>query len=170
MQTLTGNAQPLFGDKITAAFNKIKQQPNGFYFVAVAKASQYQLGDRIILGIGSGSPTNCLMVGGINTSTNILSCMSEGDAPVVAWPVNTQLCLDIACAQLIVQSGPDNAGTIWLGSDNTVTNIGGGSAFGYAPAGGSYNFGQAQWNCLRTSEAWMAGTLNDLAGVPAIII
>ena len=81
LQTITGAAQPLFGDKLTAAFKNLKQ-PNGFYFVPVAKASQYQIGDRIVLGFGGSSPTNCLMVNAVNTSTNVLSCISEGDAPV----------------------------------------------------------------------------------------
>lgn len=169
LQTLTGNAQPLFGDVLTAAFKNVRQ-PNGFYFVSVAKAANYQIGDRIILGFGGGVPTNCLMVGGVNTGTNILSCISEGDAPVSTWANNTQIVLDIACSTLQIQSPLSNAGNIWLGTDNTVTNAGGGSAFAEIVVSGAYNFGIPQWNTLRTSEAWMAGTLNDKAGVAAIII
>ena len=168
-QTLTGSAQPLFGDKITAAFVNIKQT-NGFYFMFVANASKYQIGDRIILGYGGSSPTNVLMVNAVNTSTNILSCISEGDAPVSAWPVNTQIVLSIACAQLLIQSATGNSGNIWFGSDSTVTNSGGGSAFAEILAGGAYTFGIAQWNVLRTTEAWMAGTASDKAGIAAIII
>lgn len=169
LQTLTGAAQPLFGDVLTAAFSNLKAT-NGFYFVSVAKASQYQIGDRIILGYGGSTPTNCLMVGGVNTSTNVLSCISEGDAPVSKWASGTQIVLDVACAVLAVQAPSPNAGNIWFGADGTVTNIGGGSAFAYISPSGSYNFGIPQWNTLRTSEAWIAGTLNDKAGVAAIII
>lgn len=168
-QTLTGSAQPLFGDVLTAAFVNIKQT-NGFYFVSVANAAKYQIGDRIVLGYGGASPTNILMVDGVNTVTNILSCISEGDAPVSAWPVGTQIVLSLACAQLLIQSATGDSGPIWFGSDSTVTNTGGGSAFAEITSGGAYTFGIAQWNVLRTTEAWMAGTLNDKAGVAAIII
>ena len=169
LQTLTGNAQPLFGDVLTAAFVNL-QATNGFYFVNVAKASQYQIGDRIILGYGGASPTNCLMVSGVNTGTNTLSCQSEGNAPVSAWPVGTQIVLDNACAQLSVQAPSSNTGGVWFGSDSTVTNVGGGSAFALIVPGGSYSFGEAGWNTIRTSEAWMSGILRDVVGVMAIII
>lgn len=166
-QTLTGNAQPLFGDVLTADFNNIKR-PNGFYFVDVANAAKYQIGDRIILGYGGGSPTNCLMVNAI--SAGVLSCISEGDAPVSAWPSGTQIVLSIACAQLLIQSATGNGGSTWFGSDSTVTNTGGGSAFAEISAGGAYTFGIAQWNVLRTTEAWMAGPNGGSVGVAAIII
>lgn len=169
MQTLTGSAQPLFGDVLTAAFSNLKAT-NGFYFVKVAKAANYQIGDRIILGFGGSSPTNCLMVGGVNTSTNVLSCISEGDAPVKAWANSTQIVLDVACATLEIQAGAANAGNIWFGSDSTVTNVGGGSAFAEIFPSGAYEFGKAGWNTIRTSEAWIAGTTSDKAGVAAIII
>jgi hypothetical protein len=169
LQTLTGSAQPLFGDVLTAAFSNLKAT-NGFYFVKVAKAAQYQLGDRIILGFGGGSPTNCLMVGGVNTSTNVLSCISEGDAPVSNWPNGTQIALSVACSVFRINNIVGNAGNIWEGSDSTVTNVGGGSAFQQISPGGSDNFGQPQWNTLRTDEMWIAGTASDKIGVAAIII
>jgi hypothetical protein len=169
LQTITGAAQPLFGDKLTAAFKNLKQ-PNGFYFVPVAKASQYQIGDRIVLGFGGSSPTNCLMVNAVNTSTNVLSCISEGDAPVSNWPSGTQIVLSIACAVLRMNNITNNSGSIWEGSDSTVTNVGGGSAFQEILVSGSDNFGVEQWNAIRTSDMWVAGTLNDKMGAAAIII
>ena len=169
LQTLTGSAQPLFGDKLTAALSNVKQS-NGFYFVSVAKASQYQIGDRIVVGFGGSSPTNCLMVGAVNTSTNVLSCISEGDAPVANWPSGTQIVLSVACAVLRMNSPTSNTGNIWEGSDSTVTNVGGGSAFQEISVGGSDNFGVEQWNAIRTSDLWVAGTLNDKIGAAAIII
>ena len=169
LQTLTGSAQPLFGDVLTAAFSNLKQ-PNGFYFVHVANAAKYQIGDRIVLGYGGSNPTNILMVNAINAVTNVLSCISEGDAPVSAWPNATQIVLSVACAVFRINSKIGNSGSIWEGSDSTVTNIGGGSAFQEITAGGSDNFGVPQWNTLRTCEMWIAGTLNDKVGVAAIII
>jgi hypothetical protein len=170
LQTLTGSAQPTFGDKLTAAFRNLKGEPNGFYLVSVANAARYQLGDRIILGFGGASPTNCLMIGGVNTVTNVLSCVSEGNAPVSNWPINTQIVLDIACATIRINAIQGNAGNIWEGSDSTVTNTGGGSAFQEIFPTGSDTFGIPQWNTIRTSELWVAGTASDKMGVAAVII
>src|SRR5580693_7651050 len=100
--TLTGAAQPLFGDVLTAAFSNLAQK-NGFYTVKVASTTRYEIGDRIILGLGSASPTNVLMVGQILNSTTLL-CTSEGDAPVSNWAINTLIALDIACAYIEIQS------------------------------------------------------------------
>jgi hypothetical protein len=173
-QTLTGSAQPWFGDKLSAAFSNLKQ-PNGFYFVAVANAALYQNGDRIILGAGGSAATNCLLVGGVNTTTNILSCTSEGDALVSAWPINTPLALDIACYGIMIQAALANAGPVYLGADSTVTNAGAGSAFYEL-----YNVATAQpnaWslfkhdgqNPLRTTEGWIAGTSGQKFAVAAFI-
>lgn len=166
--TLTGNAQPLFGDVLTAAFSNLAPV-NGFYTVKVASTTRYQVGDRIILGFGGASPTNVLLVGQIPNSTT-LYCTSEGNAPVSNWVINTQIVLDIACATYIAQSRVANAGVIWLGSDNTVTNVGGGSAFWQVTQSGLAPFGVPQWNCLRTSELWIAGTASDACGAAAIVV
>ena len=173
-QTLTGSAQPWFGDTLAAAFNNIKQT-NGFYFVSVANAAQYQLGDRIILGYGGSSPTNCLLVGGVNTSTNILSCTSEGDAPVSKWPISTQIALDIACYGIVIQASEANGGPIYLGADSTVTNLGGGSAFLQlwnvtSAQPNSFSFWKYDGqNPLRTTEGWLAGTATQKFAVAAFI-
>lgn len=174
-QELNGNAQPWFGDKITAAFVNLKA-PNGFYFVTVANASRYQIGDRIIIGVASGSPTNCLLVGGVNTVTNVLSCTSEGDAPISAWPVNTQLMLDIACFEIILTGKSGNAASVWVGADSTVTNSGGGSAFyeiGKVSAGAVQSpFSIKKYsgqNPLRSSEGWVAGANADYFSAALVI-
>lgn len=166
--TLTGSAQPLFGDVLTAAFSNLAPT-NGFYTVKVASTTRYQVGDRIILGVGSGSTTNCLMVGQIPNATT-LYCTSEGNAPVSNWNNGTLIALDLACAYIEIQSTIGNAGIIWLGSDNTVTNVGGGSAFKQVTQGGSAPYGQPQWNTIRTNELWFSGTASDKAGVSAVII
>ena len=173
-QTLTGSAQPFFGDKITAAFVDLKAT-NGFYFVKVANAALYQNGDRIILGYGGSSPTNCLLVGGVNTTTNVLSCTSEGEAPVSSWVVNTPIVLDIACYGIMIQAALANAGPVFIGADSTVTNTGGGSAFyeldnvsSVQPNSWSIWKYDGQ-NPLRTTEGWLAGTSTQTFAVAAFI-
>ena len=110
------------------------------------------------------------MVGAVNTITNVLSCQSEGDAPVSNWTNGTQIVLSVACAALRVNNILGNAGNIWEGSDSTVTNTGGGSAFQEILVSGSDVFGVEQWNAIRTSDLWIAGTASDKAGAAAIII
>jgi hypothetical protein len=173
-QTLNGNAQPLFGDSITAAFSNVK--PNsGLYTVKVANSALYYVGDRIILGVASGDPTNCLLVGEIKDSTTLL-CQSEGDAPLTAWAINTQLALDIACYGLQVQEAVANANPIYIGADSTVTNVGGGSAFyellevtSPAQPNSWSLFKYDGQNPLRTTEAWLAGTNTQKFAVAAYI-
>lgn len=172
-QTLTGSAQPWFGDKITAAFSNLKAT-NGFYFVPVANAAKYVIGDRIILGYGSAG-ANCLLVGGINTSTNILSCTSEGDAPIAAWPINTVIALDIACYGIQIQAALANAAPVFIGADSTVTNTGGGSAFyeldnvSSAQPNSWSLFKYDGQNPLRTTEGWLAGAATQTFAVAAFI-
>jgi hypothetical protein len=158
-QTIGATAQPWFGDKLTAAFSNLKAD-NGFYFVAVAKASQYQIGDRIILGYGGANPTNCLLVEGVNTTTNILSCASEGNAPVSNWPNGTQIALDIACYGIVIQALATNTGIVYLGADSTVTAAGGSAFYELVNVGattqpGVFSFWKYDGqNPLRTTEGW----------------
>lgn len=168
IQTVSGAAQPLFGDKLTAAFSNLKDN-QGLYYLTVANSAIYEIGDRWILGVGSGSPTNCALVDHIVDATHV-AVASEGNAPLSAWANSTVLMLDIACSQITLQSMVGNAGNIWAGADSTVTNTGGGSAFGQVTIGGSWAYGQGQWNTLRTSEFFFAGTLNDKVGNSALII
>jgi hypothetical protein len=173
-QTLTGSAQPWFGDKITAAFSNVKPD-NGLYTVAVANAALYIIGDRIILGAGSAN-ANVLLVEGVNATTNILSCASEGNAAVTTQVINTKIALSIACYGILLTGKSGNAGSVWVGADSTVTNSGGGSAFyeiGKVSAGTpqspfSYWKYDGQ-NPLRTTEGWVAGTLSDTFAAAAFV-
>jgi hypothetical protein len=166
--TLAGtSADPLFSDKLTAAFSNISS--GGVYQATVANSAIYQVGDRWIFGAGSGSPTNCMMVTKIVDSTHV-QFMSEGNAAVSNWNSGTVLALDIACAQILIQSQTGNSASGYLGSDSTVTNSGGGSAFAQIATGGAYTLGIAQWNCLRTTEAFLAGATSDKYGIAALII
>lgn len=173
-QTLNGNAQPLFGDKITAAFNALKAH-NGLYVLTVANAALYVIGDRIILGVASGSTTNCLLVEELDTTNNLVYCASEGDAPVSAWANNTQLMLDIACYGLVIQPAVANANPVYLGTDSTVTKTGGGTAFYElvnvsSAQPNSFSFWKYDGqNPIRSSEIWLAGTSTQAFAAAAFI-
>jgi hypothetical protein len=165
--TMTGSAQPLFGDLLTAAFTG-KRGKEGLYLATVADTTKYQVGDRVIFGFGQAKP-NLLMVDQLVSST-VLGLASEGNASVSAWGNGAQLCLSIACAQIVAQAAVLNAGNTYFGNDNTVTNTGGGSAFGEAGPSSSWNYGVGQWNIVRTSEIWIAGAASDKLGVSAVVI
>jgi hypothetical protein len=166
-QTVTGNAQPLLGDKITAAFTPPPDISQAFK-LTVADSSIYEQGDRVVMGPDQTSP-NIVLVIGKPDSTHIL-CQSEGNAAMSAWVVNTILALDIACAEIVISAPSTNAASLWLGSKYNVTNTGGGSAFQEIVPSGSYNLGLPQWNTLRSSEGVLAGTIGDKVGVVAVVI
>ena len=164
--TMTGAAQPLFGDVLTAAFSN--RAVNGLYQATVADTTKYQVGDRVLFGFGQTNP-NLLMVDQIVSAT-VLGLASEGGAAVASWINGSQLCLSIACAQVIAQSKAANAASAYVGSDSTVTNVPGGSAFGEVVVGNYWNYGGAPYNVVRTSELWIAGTASDKFGISALVV
>lgn len=168
VQTLTGAAQPWFGDVLTAAFSPVGD--GGPQKVTVASTTLYAVGDRVIIGIGQANP-NILLVDRIFSAT-VLYCHSEGGAPIKAWANSTIIALDIACADVILQQFTSDANPVWIGSDSTVTNAGAGSAFAQIlPGAIPYHLNQApQWNVMRTTDGWMAGTIGDKTGVAALVV
>lgn len=170
--SLTGAAQPWFGDVTTAAVGLGSAQ--GIIPVAVASTTRYRVGDRIYLNPGQ-TDQDCLMVDTIPSST-ILSCRSEGGAKTNTHVTNTILQLAIPCSDIILQAVDGDAAAVWLGPDNTVT-VAGGSAFyqlakvAAAATPNSFRFsGSARHNVARTSDGWMIGTAADKVAVSAIVL
>ena len=165
VQTLTGNAQNLLQDKLTADF--VISIATVDPVMTVADTTKYQVGDRITLDPGQ-SDADTVLVGTILGPTT-MKVSSQG-AMLHAHANNTIIALDLCSGIILVTAIIGNSGTVWLGADNTLTNIGGGSAFLPITAGGSYNLGQGQWNVVRSTDAWMAGTLNDKVAVAAYVV
>lgn len=165
VNTLTGSAQPVFGDVTTAAVGL----PNGAGLIPVTVAStvRYVQGDRIIIDPNL-TTQDCYIVDTI-TSATVLSCRSEGNAPTHKHTTAAILLLSIACSQILTQGFALSA-NVYFGSDDTVTNTGGGSAFAYIFPAGSLSIGNPQYNCQRTSDLWMAGKAADTVGVGAIVL
>jgi hypothetical protein len=164
--TLTGSAQPCFGDVTTAAVGL--PLGNGTIPVTVASTTRYRVGDRIVLDPGQADADTLLVE--VIPSATVLTCVSEGNAKTHTHVTGTIIELSIACAAILYTAVTGNAGNTWLGSDSTVTNTGGGSAFTYLSPGASYNLGFPQWNSIRSSEAWMAGPSGGSVGVAAIVV
>ena len=165
VQTLSGNAQNLLQDKLTAAF--VIPIATVDPIMTVANTALYQVGDRITLDPGQADADTVLVETILSSTTMQVS--SQG-AMLHAHANNTIIALDLCSGIILVTPIVGNAGTLWLGADNTVTNAGGGSAFLPLTGGSSYNLGQGQWNVLRTTDAWMAGTLNDKVAVAAYVV
>ena len=163
VQTLSGAAQPWFGDALTAAF--VPAGGTGPQIVTVASTTRYAVGDRIILGVGQAGAV-ALMVDRIVNATT-LYCRSEGNAPVNAWANGTVLFLAINCNSISFQPLDGNTAAIWLGSSNLVAVAGGSSfrqmqkvAAGSIPDFWEYKPSTGQ-NSLNTDLGWMIGTAAD---------
>ena len=163
--TLSGSAQPLMPDKLTAA---MPIPPDGVDpIMTVANTAIYQVGDRITLDPGQ-TDADTVLVGTILTSTR-MSVSSQG-ATLHAHANNTVIALDLCSGIILISPLSGNTGTLWIGADSTVTNVGGGSAFLPLVGGSSYNLGQGQWNVVRTTDQWLAGTLNDKVAIGVYVV
>jgi hypothetical protein len=162
--TLSGSAQPLLPDKLTAA---MAIPPSGVDpIITVADTTKYQIGDRITLDPGAADADSVLVSEILSPTT--MQVTSQG-APYHAHAVNTVTALDL-CSGIILISPIANSGNLWIGADKTVTNAGGGSAFLPLVGGTFYNLGQGQWNVVRTTDMWMAGVLNDTVAIGVYVV
>ena len=167
--SLSGSAQPWFGDKLTAA---VALPLGGIIAVTVASTAKYQGGDRILLDPGQ-TNQDALLVDQIFSAT-VLYCRSEGGALTHTHASNALILLSIACAEIIV-TNLSTANPVVLGSDNTVTVTPGGSAFTvlYESSTQASIFrltNCVEFNAVRTSDGWMIGTSGQSVGVAAIVV
>jgi hypothetical protein len=164
--TLTGAAQPWFGDVTTAAVGL----PNGdgLIPVTVASTTRYRVGDRFYLDPETNTQ-DILLVDTITSST-VLSCKSEGDAKTHTHGSGAVIQLSIPAAEINVQPLSTNTQTVFLGADNTVTNVPGGSVsreiLPSSPPSANLSIG---YNIMRTSDGWMVGTAGDKVIVAATV-
>ena len=166
-QILTGAAQPLFGDKLTAALAIPPHEVDPV--LTVASTAIYQTGDRIVIDPLQTNQDEVLVIRIINGTT--MQCSSQG-ASMHAHAVNAILQLDLVCADVMVQAKSTNANSVFLGVDNTVTNAGAGNVvLEVTPGGAPFRMtNNGQWNSVRTNDLWMAGTATQVAIVSAQVI
>lgn len=166
-QTLNGNAQPLLGDKLTAA---LAVPLHGIDpILTVANTAIYQDGDRITIDPLQTNQDSVLVTSILSPTT--MQCTSQG-ATIHAHAVNAILQLDLVCAEVMVQAKSTNANSLFLGTDNTVTSAGGGNVVQELTPGGTpfRMTNSAQYNTVRTNDLWMAGTAAQIAIVAAQVI
>jgi hypothetical protein len=142
--------------------------PNGVDpILTVANTALYQTGDRITLDPGQ-TDADTVLVTTIVSATK-MQVSSQG-ATLHAHAVNTVIALDLVCGLVFINPITGNVGNLWLGADSTVTNAGGGSAFLSLYGGSSFSLGQGQWNVLRSTDQWMAGTLHDKVAIGVYVV
>ena len=165
--TLTGAAQPWFGDVTTAAVGLAAG--DGSIPVTVASTTRYGAGDRIVLDPGQ-TDADTLIVQGIKSST-VLLCYSEDGSATHTHVTNTILQLSIPAMDVIIQSNA--AAAVWLGSDSTVTAAGGSAFYRVDPTPSTPfrlagSVGGA--NTVRSSDGWMIGTSAQTVAVSAVVL
>lgn len=164
VQTLTGSAQPLFGDVLTGAV----VQPVGetrFIVLPVADTTIWAVGDRITIDPG-GTGKDIVLVDNIPNGTT-LNCHSEGGRKLNAYGAGTIIALSLAVADVTVQAVAGGANPIWIGADSSVTSAGLGKViYQVTDSRPPFHMSQsATHNTVRTTDAWMAA----LVGTQAIV-
>jgi hypothetical protein len=163
-QALTGAAQPIFGDKLTAA---MAIPPDGVDpVVTVADTSIYWEGDRFTIDADQAN-ADTVLITHIKSGTQ-MQVTSQG-APYHAHAINAIIALAIPATEILITG---NASTLYLGTDNTITAVGGGNVIAaILPGAGFRDTYSANWNTVRTDDLWMAGAgVSDSAIVAAQVI
>jgi hypothetical protein len=163
-QALTGAAQPIFGDKLTAAMAIPPSHVDPI--INVADTTIYQQGDRITLDAGQAN-ADTVLITTIKSGTQ-MQVTSQG-APYHAHAANAIIALALPATEILISG---NAGTLYLGTDNTITAVGGGNVmYVILPGAGFRDTYSANWNTVRTDDLWMAGAgISDSAIVAAQVI
>lgn len=162
--TLTGSAQPAFGDVTTAAV--ALPLGNGIIPVTVADTTKYQVGDRIYLDPLQANQ-DMLMIDRLFSAT-VLWCRVEGETLTHTHANGAIIQLSIPCAGMNVQPLSANANALYVGPDNTILVTPAGNVSRQIlpgnPPNGQFTIG---YNIERTSDVWMVGTSGDKVIVAA---
>ena len=157
IQALTGVAQPLFGDKLTAAMPI--PPPDIDPVIHVADTSIYQDSDRINIEPGTANVDTVLVTAILGPT--MMQVTSQG-APYHAHANSAMLELDIPAADVLVRGLSSNNQSVWVGVDDSITSSGGGLAIDEIIPSGQFRMTMTgQFNTVRTSDAWVAGNISD---------
>jgi len=167
VQTLTGSAQPILGDVLTAAAEITQDGTVAILTVGSTANKKYQQGDRLVLDPLQ-SNQDIVLVTEIISSTQLL-CTSQ-NSKLHTHASNAIVQLAISCANTIMQAPSTNTEPVWVGTDNTVTNAGAGNAIGVMNAGGTFGDTGHDLNLFNTADLWMAGTASQTVIVAVEII
>ncbi len=173
VQTLTGNAQPVLGDVLTAALANPFETTND-PVATVANTAIYQVGFRITIDPETVSQDSYKIIKILSATTMQLSLEgSKGHNHANGAIIQ----LAIAASDICVQALNGGAGAVVIGADNTVTAVPGGSAVFVLDKTTSPTENNVwrmtdsgQYNPVNTADAWMIGTAGDKVIVYALVI
>ena len=174
VHTLTGTAEPVMGDVITAAVPIPPPDVDPIITVANTALTAYQVGFRIVLDPGL-TNQDCYRIAAILSSTK-MQCTLEGTVGH-AHTNGAILQLAIAAADVSVQALNGGAGPVVIGADSTVTVTPGGSAVKVLDKSTTPTeenewrmTNNGQYNTVNTADAWMIGTAGDKVLNYALVI
>jgi hypothetical protein len=172
VQTLTGAAQPVLGDVLTAALPI--PPPDVDPIVTVASTAFYQVGFRFTVDPDTVSQDSYKVAKILSSTT--MQCSLEGTTGH-AHANGAIIALAIAAADVCVQALNGGAGAVVIGTDNTVAVTPGGSAIFVLDKTTSPTenntwrmTNNGQYNTVNTADAWMIGTAADKVIVYALVI
>jgi hypothetical protein len=167
VQTLTGVAQPVLGDVLTAAI--ATTDPSLNQTITVANTAFYTIGDRIVVDPLLINQDVYKIIKIVNATT-MLGVLEGATGHTHA--VNALIQLAIACGNVVVQAVSGNSGPVVIGTDNTVTvALTGTAIFVVEPSTAPAQPNNWQlnsnggYNVCNTQEAWMIGA----AGVKVLV-
>lgn len=173
VQTLTGSAQPVLGDVLTAAL-PIPPDPTVDPIATVANTALYQVGDRITVDPYQANQDSYRVSRILSATTMQLSLEgTQGHAHAT----NAIIALAINSADIVIQELDGNAAAIVIGSDNTVTSVPGGNACyvlqkatSPTQANGFKLTNSTQGDNVNTADLWVIGTAADKYLAYALVI
>ena len=168
---MTGVAQPLMGDVTTAVVLIPLDTQDAI--ITVANTSIYQVGDRIVLEPRT-TNQDTYKVSAIKSATTLQGSLEGVVGHAHLSGVIVQLA--DAAVDVVVQPADGGVGPVFIGADNTVTNVGGGNTIyriDKTAAGTQGNVwhmaGGTDHNIVNTADAWMAGTGGDVVFTYALV-
>jgi hypothetical protein len=165
-QTLTGSAQPFFGDALTAAVVAQPQNNQNYQnqtIISVASTAKYRIGDYLIIDDGSASQEGCCITTIPSSTTLSVSGLQFAHA------TSAIIALDILCYTVSIQY--IGSGFCYLGTDNTVTTVPGGNVFAELSTQGVWTYPPSvNYNGLRSGYGWIIGTSGQKFLAYAVII
>jgi hypothetical protein len=175
VQTIGAAAQPWFVDATTAAIIAQPQNVNNQQAVttiSVASTTKYRVGDYLVLDAGAAAQER------VGPIAQILSANTMNVQGVVkAHASAAVISLDIFCFNVSIQLVDGGTGAAYLGTDHTVTNAPGGTAFyelqlaaaGSPPSVWNYT-SSINFDGVKSGDGWIAGTSGDKYLATAYVI
>ena len=157
IQTLTGSAQPLFSDQLTASLVIAASDPLEAS-VTIADTSRYRVGDLVVIAPGTFAAAS-VQITTITSATSMLVKLISGI--LSGHAANAPLALALPYAELTVQV-PLGGAEVTVGLDNAITAAPSGNVIEQIQPTGSFVDRDGY-----TLDFWIVGTTGQTVMVAA---